>query len=70
MDDKEFARMLKRSIDHLNFCLEEARKRKIELHIDFNRDRESFSVCYRYLTQDDTLKITDFYIPVPNIDLL
>jgi len=66
MEDKEFAEMVKKSVQNINWCLSETKKRKMKIHIDFKNDIMCF--YYRYLTQDDTLEIKNFFIPVPDID--
>jgi len=67
MEDKEFAELFKKSVHNMNWCLSEAKKRKMKIHVDFNDEDLLVSKYYRYFTQNDTLKIRDFYIPVPNI---
>ena len=70
MEDREFAILVKKSVDNMNFVLKEAEERKMKLHIDFNEEGSTISMYYRYLEQGDVLKIRDFYIPVPNIALI
>ena len=70
MEDREFAILVKKSVDNMNFVLKEAKERNMKLHIDFNEEGSTISMYYRYLEQGDVLKIRDFYIPVPNIVLI